>query len=316
MNESQESDKKVGIDSVEEYTATNEVEKAETVDEGAVKEEQAQDSSQAPIEPAAPTPELAVTPPAPGPQAQALREESRVESQYAKSLRGIVLKVLLGATIATAAVTVILILIGSWNDATWRALWTIVVALIHLVFVLSMVSSSVYARNERSVRSGNAVINTALVLTAISFFVAILGIWKVFSGEVVGDFYVSFIVVFVASLHAKVLYDAAPTAVNAKVLIAVNYGVITFLSTLIILWAFMPGLNDILGGFYGRLIAATVVVNVTLTNVIAVMRRLYMQSHPEARQARSGMSGGMIALLVFVAILAVYVLPLFALMSL
>lgn len=260
-------------------------------------------------QPASPVPQQSVQPVQQMQYTQLVQPLPRVESSYARSLKNIILKALLGATVVAAVVTVILILIGSWNDATWRALWTIVIAVLHLVFVLGIASTSIYARNERSVRSNNVVLNTILGIVVMSFFVAILGTWSVLSGAVVADFYTSFVVMIFAALHAKILYDTTPTAVNAGVFIGINYGVIALLSVLIILWSFVPGVNDVLNGFYGRLVAATVVVNVTLSIVIAVMRRFYMQSHPEVRQHSDGMSSGMIAIIVIVSTIALWVLP-------
>ncbi len=260
-------------------------------------------------QPASPAPQQPVQPVQQMQYTQLVQPLPRVESSYARSLKNIILKALLGATVVAAVVTVILILIGSWNDATWRALWTIVIAVLHLVFVLGIASTSIYARNERSVRSNNVVLNTILGIVVMSFFVAILGTWSVLSGAVVADFYTSFVVMIFAALHAKILYDTTPTAVNAGVFIGINYGVIALLSVLIILWSFVPGVNDVLNGFYGRLVAATVVVNVTLSIVIAVMRRFYMQSHPEVRQHSDGMSSGMIAIIVIVSTIALWVLP-------
>jgi hypothetical protein len=44
---------------------------------------------------------------------------------------------------------------------------------------------------------------------------------------------------------------------------------------------YAPEGSDLAEGFYGRLLAASAIVDLTLSVVVAVMHRLYLQQHPE-----------------------------------
>lgn len=231
-------------------------------------------------------------------------------NEYAQSLRAMALKTLLGATIGTAAVTVIIILIGSWSDVAWRAIWTMVVAVFHLLIVLGLTSSTMHARDERSARSSNSLLNISLLMTVVSFFITVASTWGMISGYGLWRWYVSFVVVIFAALHIKAFYDMDEVPTVRK-LTRAYYTVIGFTAFLIIGWVMIQGLGDILGGFFVRLIAATVVSNVTMGIVIAVMRRLYYQQHPEARVANTQQSSSsMVAIIVLLVCLLFYGAPL------
>lgn len=236
--------------------------------------------------------------------------DSGIINKSAKSLRALALKTLLGAMIGTAVVTVIIILLGSWSGTAWRAIWTMIVAVIHLLIVLGLTSSTMHARDERSARSSNSVLNSSLLVTVISFFVTVASTWGIVSGAELWRWYVSFVVVMFASLHMKAFYDMEEIA-SVRKLTNAYYAVIGFTAFLIIGWVMIQGLGDILGGFFVRLVAATVVSNVTMGIVIAVMRRLYYQQHPEAHTAKAKQSSSSaVAIIVLLVCLLFYGIPL------
>lgn len=235
----------------------------------------------------------------------------RIENTYAKTLRSIILKTLLGATVGVAVITVILILIGSWSDTTWRAIWTMVVAIIHLLIVLGLASSTIYARSERAMRSSNGVLNTSLIVTVVSFFVTIASIWLIIPGGDLWRWYMSFAVVIFAALHIKAFYDLeeVPTVRN---LLFSYYGVICFTAVIMMSWILIHTFGAVLDGFLVRLVAATIVANVTMGIVIAVMRRMYYQQHPELRSAQVyGSNTTLIVTLVIVISVLIYGAPSF-----
>lgn len=224
-----------------------------------------------------------------------------IENSYAKSLRSISLKTLLGTTIAVAVVTVILILIGSWSDATWRAIWTMVIAVIHLLIVLGLASSTMHAKDERSMRSSNAVLNTSLVVTIVSFFVTTMTIWNIMAGDDLWRWYLSFVVIIFAALHIKAFYDMDEVP-STRQLVLWYYGVIIATAVLVMGWIIIHAFGDIFGGFLVRLVAATIVANVTMGIVIAVMRRLYYQQHPEVRAAQTQQSSTSLVIIIVLAV--------------
>ncbi len=231
-------------------------------------------------------------------------------NDYAKSLRAITLKTLLGATIAVAVTTVIIILIGVWSDAAWRAIWTMVVAVIHLLIVLGLTSSTLHARDDRSLRSSNAVLNTSLVVAVVSFFATTASIWGALPGGGLWRWYMCFVVVIFAALHIKAFYDMDEVP-SVRTLTRWYYGVIAFTAVLIMAWMLIDSFGDLLGGFFVRLVAATIVVNVTIGIVIAVMRRMYYQQHPEVRGLQSKRSSSStVAIIILLVCLFFYGAPL------
>jgi hypothetical protein len=250
-------------------------------------------------------PELAVTPP------QVTEKGSqKIDNAYAQSLRGVIIKVLLGSVVLAAAVTVILILVGTWGSTTWRAIGTIVLAVVHLVVVLGVAASSVKATDTRVMRSSNVLLNVTLGIIVASFFVSTLRVWDVMTGSDLWHWYLAFFVVLFAAFHAKLLYDRSSIIPTLRKLVDVNYGVIGFVALLLIFWVFFPSLNDGFNGFYGRLVAAAVVIDVTLTIVIAVMQHMYFQRNPQSPLKHQGsMSGASIAVLIFFIYMLIYIAP-------
>lgn len=221
---------------------------------------------------------------------EAKQTKQGTQNQYAVSLRNIVLKALLGMTVATAVITIALILIGTWNDATWRAIWTMVTAIIHLGITLGIVSANININiktDERRVKSDNALINVILGLSVVSFFTSVMSTWSIIAfDKTVYDIYISIFYILMGSVHVKVLYDTVPQAPNAHRVTQVNYGVTAFLVVLAISLQLVEGMADASGGFFVRLAAASAVLTVTLSVVIAVMRNIYLQTHPELRMVR------------------------------
>ena len=60
--------------------------------------------------------------------------------------------------------------------------------------------------------------------------------------------------------------------------------------------------SQLLDGFYGRLLAASAIVDVTLSMIVAVMHRLHIQKHPEL-QSQQQAKGGASAVKIVVTIL-------------
>ena len=236
----------------------------------------------------------------------------KLSNEYARSLRSWALKLLLASVIAAATVTVVSILVNAWGSVTWRAMGTIIVAVIHLLIVLGLASASISTANQRALRSSNAVLNTALMIVVASFFLTTLSVWGAMSGGMLGRWYVSFFVVLFAAFHSKLLYDIEDVAPTTKGVTIANYAVIGVVALMMILLTLMPDLTLMLGGFFVRLMAAMVVVDVTLSIVIAVMRRLYFQQHPERRMqaARRGQpSAGTIVIIVITIYCLFYLSP-------
>ena len=88
-----------------------------------------------------------------------------------QNLRAILIKMLLGALIAAAAIAVVAVLVGNVNDVLWRAIGTLFSAIVHIVLLFGVVSIAAPGANGPNVRSTNLVINASMVIAVLSFFI-------------------------------------------------------------------------------------------------------------------------------------------------
>lgn len=222
----------------------------------------------------------------------------------ADKIRNILVKMLLGTLIVSAAVAVIAILVGEMNDIVWRAIGTVVSAMFHIGVVFAIVSIAAGDATRRESRSTAFVINSAMAIASLSFFTSIFGIWGILDGEISLKLYATYAVALFALVHAKTLADIGAINQGLKPYVLANYALIVLVVLLILGAVYAPGAWDILDGFYGRLLAASVIVDVTLSISIAVLHRIYLQKHPELQPAQANTTGSggriIVAILLFV----------------
>lgn len=223
---------------------------------------------------------------------------------------------MLGCLITASSVAVIAILIGSFDSIVWRSLGTVLSAIIHIgiiFIVLSMTSSD--DENPAIVRSTNFAVNSAMLIATLSFLTSVFGTWGILDSEVAFKLYTTYAITLFVILHAKTLMDIK--AINSKTspYVYANYAVMGVVALLIagVVWIDA----DLLNGFYGRLLAASVIIDVTLSVIIAVMQRLYIQKHPEltANKAVNDSSYGASRLIVALLLFMFVVFPLIGVLS-
>lgn len=261
------------------------------------------DSDQQPIEQpvmtSAPVAPLPTVPVAPAPEAAHVTELTTVQK-----LRSILIKSMLGCLIVAAAVAVGAVLIGEFNQTTWRALGTVFAAIIHIGILFAVISTASSKVTHPSIeRAQEFVINTAIVIAVMSFFTTVLGTWDVLTGDVPAKFYGTYAVVLFAVLHVKTLFDIQILYQKARNVIYANYAFI-FLVAILLLYAIWAG-TDVLSGFTGRLLAAAAIIDATLSIIAAVLFKLHAQKDPELAQqlkgpARSASTKVIIAILLFI----------------
>ena len=247
--------------------------------------EQVEQTAPPVVEEAAPViPDVAETVPAPAVDTAA-PAPTAVETPQATyfgrpvaEMRGLLLKGVLGCLIAAASVAVIAILAGGMEDIAWRAIGTIFIAVVH-IFLLFLVLPANRPGVSPS-RSVNMVINALTVIVVASFFVSVANTWGMIDYSLAGKLYGTFIVSFFSLLHAKGLMDIEDINPSVRSVVKANYAFVTLVAALIIGLIYKED-NSLLSGFYGRRIAASLVVDVTLSIIVTVMHRLYLQKHPE-----------------------------------
>lgn len=216
---------------------------------------------------------------------------------------------MLGCLIVAALVAVVAVLAGSFDSIVWKALETVFSAAIHigiLFLVLSITSNN--DENPALVRSANFVINGTMVIAILSFFTSIFSIWSVLDGEVSFKLYITYVILLFVMLHIKTLMDIRAVHMKVTPYVYANYVLVILVSLLLFgaVWSHVY----LLDGFYGRLLAASAIVDVTLSVVVAVIHRLYLQKQPELMEDVRRRPYGALRLIVVAILFLFIVLPL------
>lgn len=221
-------------------------------------------------------------------------------------LKSLLVKILLGCLVAAAVVAVVAVLIGGMSDVVWRSIGTIVVAMLHIAILFGVISMTPSQRSAAAQDTANIVVNAVIIVAIFSFFTAIFNIWDVFDGALAAKLYVTYIVLLVSLLQYKTVSDAGDTHNKLRPFVYAAYGSIILVALLVLGATYSDNAWDMLSGFYGRLLAAAVIIDVTLTTIVAVILHLYLQQHPELRpKAAHRISVGRIVIIVLVCIFVV-----------
>ena len=190
-----------------------------------------------------------------------------------------VIYTLTAGLVAASLVAVFSVLIGSFNNTTARVLWTLFSVVGH-----SLLSIILISREEKSSSKFELTRNVIYCLIPVSLLSSIFGIWHVFSGGLVQALYQTYLVVILVSLHANCLrlFRNATKLIDRLVRTNVIATILTGSMVLPILFVDNP--KDTLGDFYYRLLASIGIINGTLTVLILIFFKLFLQHHPEARK--------------------------------
>ncbi|MCA9327325.1 hypothetical protein KDA14_02230 [Candidatus Saccharibacteria bacterium] len=222
---------------------------------------------------------------------QSEKPEAHETPSRAQELRALLLKVMLGCVIGAATVAVTAILAGGLGDTGTNAIFTVLSATVHVAILFGVVSTT-DSKNPLEQRSTNIVINTSMILAVLSFFTSVLGIWGVIDGGIAGRLYATYTVLLFLILHGKTLMDVQAVYDKVRPYVYANYVLMLLVAGLILGAVYAPTSWEILSGFYGRLLAASAIVDVTLSIVVAGMHRLYVQKHPELNARKDTRGSG------------------------
>lgn len=244
-----------------------------------------------PAEPVAQPVASAVTPQPVQPMQAPPAETPVYRDEHWTQMRSLLIKVMLGCVIAAAGVAVVAILVGTMGEVAWRAVGTLVSAVIHIAILFGVISMSAPTTPELA-RSSNFAINSSMVIAILSFFTSVFGIWDVLPGDIAGKLYATYIIALIAVLHAKTIMDIETLDSKNKGLAYANYAFIILVSVMLMVLIYSNNASELLGSFFGRALAASAIVDVTLSVVLAVRARLYMQKFPELRERYAPKGGG------------------------
>lgn len=183
---------------------------------------------------------------------------------------------MIGGLLGAALIAVVAVLAGNFNDTFARALFTLLLVMIHALVCLAFLEKTV----KSQVANSKFFENTVFFIIVLSFFTSILGVWEIFPGELVGKLYLSYFVFLFACLHGLMLTETRGKESRIDNIVNINYVLmaIVILMLLPIIWFS----SDSFDSFYFRLLAAFGIVDATMTILAVILHRLYIQKHPEA----------------------------------
>lgn len=194
-----------------------------------------------------------------------------------KKVRGVLIKILLATLVATASVAVVMILVGSITDIMSRVIWTLIAAIFYVVILLSIISTVTHIGIGPRSRSALFVVNGVLAITCASYVTTILSIWGVITDDMPTKIHLAYLVFLVGILYAKPLIDTEETHTSLRNYIKANYAFIALSSILTAIAILAPDEWNLWDSLLGRSVAATVVINVTLSIIVTVLYHLDIQ---------------------------------------
>lgn len=198
-----------------------------------------------------------------------------------EKIKSIFLKSLIGCLVAAAAIAVITVISGQFNDVMAMALYTILLIAIHC-----LVSFGFIVNNEKqeTFESLAFFTNATFIIIVLSFMTSVLGVWEVLPGGLVGRLYALYFVLLFAILHGEVLAKTTGKQESIDNVVYANYFFMAIVVLMLLPVIFYSDSSD-LGALYYRLLAAFGIIDATLTLVAVILHRLYIQKHPRTNDA-------------------------------
>ena len=196
-----------------------------------------------------------------------------------QELKKLSIKVMIGSLIAAALLAVLAVLAGEFNDVFGRALGTIGLVTVHAL------ASLAYADNMEKSKNKNGLgifQNTIFALIVFSFFTSVLGVWEVLPGDIVGKLYLTYFVLFFASLHGSSLAETTGKDNTINNIVYTNYAFMAIVIGMLLPLIWFMGDAEF-GDVYYRILAASGIVDATLTILAIILHKLYLQKHPEEK---------------------------------
>jgi hypothetical protein len=193
-----------------------------------------------------------------------------------ENIRKYFMRVVIASVIAAAGIAVLAILIGEFNDTLGKALLTLGLVTAHALISIT------YFDNRDKVNINNELTffaNVIFSLIVMSFFTSIFWIWGLFSVDLVAKLYAMYFIFGFATLHAELLSNTTKKEKRIDNLVIANYFFMGLVILLLMPLIWTPDTEY--GDFYYRLLAASGVVDATLTILVTIFHRIYLQHHPE-----------------------------------
>jgi succinate dehydrogenase hydrophobic anchor subunit len=168
----------------------------------------------------------------------------------------------IGSLIVAALVAVIAVLLGEFNEVTWRVFATLFVVVVHSLVSLSFIWDD--TRNKAFARL-SLFINTVFLIIVVSFFLSVFGIWKLIAAETIRHLYVTLFFIGFGSLHVDVLSKVLGKEKYMDAIIYANYVFIAVVLAMLQPIIYVQNADAVLGPVFFRILAAAAIVDGTLS---------------------------------------------------
>ena len=193
-----------------------------------------------------------------------------------EKFKSLFLKCLIGCLIAAAAIAVVTVIAGQFNDVLQMALYTILLIAIHCLISFGFIVNN---EKQETFESLAFFTNATFVIIVFSFMTSVLGVWGVLDGGFVFRLYALYFVLLFAILHGEVLAKTTGQQESIDNVVYANYFFMVVVVLMLLPVIFYQNSGD-LGAFYYRLLAAFGIIDATLTLVTVILHKLYIQKHP------------------------------------
>ena len=185
---------------------------------------------------------------------------------------------LIGSLIISALVAVVTVLIGKFNEITFRVLITLLMVVVHSVVSLTFIWDD---EKQNTFERLAFFINVLFFLIVLSFLTSILGIWKVIPSEMVRHLYETYFVIAFASLHGDILSKARNKENYIDVIIYLNYVIMIAVVLMLFPVIYITDAGKVLGELYFRFLGSAGIIDGTLSILTIIFYKIYMHKHPK-----------------------------------
>lgn len=197
-------------------------------------------------------------------------------------IRTVLFTILIGSVVAASIVGVTAVLLGGFNDTLGRALWTILLAVVHSLTGLGYIT----VLNKKKTSTLNWSANTLFVSIMTSFLATVLGTWDVISGDQVWDTYQALIVVHFAVFHGEALASLLRRNKIVDVLIRVNYFFMAIVVAMLTIVIYAD--NYHLSEMFSRSLGAVAIIDGMLSLIIIILDRMFAPKHAKVQLGPDG----------------------------
>lgn len=190
-----------------------------------------------------------------------------------KKLKKYLTYLIIGILIVAACVSVVAVLMGSVNDAISKTYATLFWSAIHCLIALAIIWNDSI---EKTYTRLPFFLNTLFLIVALSFAGVVLKVWDIVAWETFSNFYKTFATLAFASFHGEILSKAEKKKNHIDIAIYLNYVFIVLVFCLLQVQFYVDNLGD----FFYRVLAASSIIDGTLSILVIIFYRLYRYNNP------------------------------------